>query len=703
MQNEWMSVQEFAAHKRITSRAVRLGIERGKYRNVRQVDGLGRGGRAWQIHCSELDNISIDIIPDSSPQPGAVNTPAAPVLSPAEQPSCGRDAAPPLHLPDEARKVALARLDLLRLWEEYRSRHERVADADREFAQDFNTGMLYQGLSAILGEVSIKTLYRWKADLNGSGDWRTLVPQYYFKENSPTCLTQEEASTFLRFLLHPNKIKVGTAIRLTEAALSNKGVDVNRCRMTFRRFAEKFKAQHYDRWVLMREGQKALKDKVEPFIRRDPSLLEVGDVLVADGHRLNFHVVNPFTGKPCRATLVGYVDWKSYDLAGYEIMVEENTQCITSALRNSIIRLGSIPKITYQDNGKAFRSRFFTSTESLEESGLYGLFGRLGVIAVFAQPYNARAKIIERWFKEFSDTFERLVPSFTGTSIEDKPAWMLRNEKFHRAMHREYIPTIREAIGMIEKWLQFHRSQPCPHVKGKTIGEVFEEGKDSGQAGMTTQSLAELDDLMMAMKRSTLTRNGIRFLDADYYDDNLYGLREEVMIRYSLFDISQVKVYTMKGEFLCNAKRLPKVHPMACYLGDPKDMEEFNQQISTQKRVKRRTVQLAKDTLQMLSPGKKSVDTAMPWQQIAEVTPRVIDKLEKEDIPLPLIEEHIPIECVASKEQIAKSEEHARQPLPIFNEMYERYEWLLSQNSLTEEDRQWLGEYRQSAEFRMLY
>lgn len=697
MQNEWLSVQEFAALKRITARAVRLGIERGKYRNVRQVDSLGRGGKAWQVHRSEIDSLEPDFLRASSPAGGVV-TPSSPVKPLAEQESCGRDPAPQPHLPEEARKTALARLDLLRLWGEYRGKYTRATDADREFAQDFNSGMLYQGLFAILGEISIKTLYRWKADLNGSGDWRHLVPQYYLKENSVTNLTQEEASTFLRFLLHPNKIKIGTAIRLTEASLSSKGIEVDRCRMTFRRFADKFKSQHYDRWVLMREGQKALKDKVEPFIRRDPSLLEVGDVLVADGHRLNFQVVNPFTGKPCRALLVGYVDWKSFDLAGYEIMVEENTQCIASALRNSILRLGSIPKITYQDNGKAFRARFFTSTESLEESGLYGLFGRLGVIAVFAQPYNARAKIIERWFKEFADTFERLLPSFTGTSIEDKPAWMMRNEKFHKAMHKEYVPTIQEAIAMIEKWLQFHRSQPCPHVKGQTIGEVFEQRAKSEEQSI---SLAELDDLMMAVKKSTLTRNGIRFLDADYYDDNLYGLREEVMIRYSLFDVSEVKVYTMKGEFLCNAKRMPKVHPMAYYLGDPKDLEEFKQQISTQKRVERRTVQLAKDTLQMLSPGKKAVDTAMPWQQISEVAPRVIDRLEKEDIPLPPIERHIPEECVQADSSSLIADSTGTKP--FFHEMYQRYEWLLAQGSLTEEDRLWAEEYKQSAEFRMLY
>ena len=36
-------------------------------------------------------------------------------------------------------------------------------------------------------------------------------------------------------------------------------------------------------------------------------------------------------------------------------MMTENTQCIASALRNSILNLGIIPKVVYQDNGKAIK------------------------------------------------------------------------------------------------------------------------------------------------------------------------------------------------------------------------------------------------------------------------------------------------------------------------------------------------------------
>ena len=54
--------------------------------------------------------------------------------------------------------------------------------------------------------------------------------------------------------------------------------------------------------------RKALRDKVMPYISRDIAKLEVGDVLVADGHRLALKCINLFTSKPCRLILIRYLD-----------------------------------------------------------------------------------------------------------------------------------------------------------------------------------------------------------------------------------------------------------------------------------------------------------------------------------------------------------------------------------------------------------
>ena len=73
-------------------------------------------------------------------------------------------------------------------------------------------------------------------------------------------------------------------------------------------------------------------------------------------------------------------------------------------LRNSILNIGKIPEIVYQDNGKAFRAKFFTGDKDFEELGFVGVYGKLGIKPVFASPYNARAKVIERFFLEFQES-----------------------------------------------------------------------------------------------------------------------------------------------------------------------------------------------------------------------------------------------------------------------------------------------------------
>lgn len=320
--------------------------------------------------------------------------------------------------PEKSKKIALARLDLLNQWKEFRIKSDNKLQADYDFVNLHNTSNSH--LFDILGKISRGTLHRWKNILNGTEDYTKLIPQYRYAkvDEYRTCLTDEEIKIFMGLLLHPNRLCIGKATALTKYKLQQQGQSYIPADITFRKYANWFKKNNYDKWVLARDGEKALSDKVEPYIKRDASLLEVGDILVADGHKLAFNVINPFTSKPTRATLVGFLDWKSTALVGYEIMLEENTQCIASALRNSIINLDMIPKIVYQDNGRAFRAKYFTDDKGFTELGFQGLYSKLGIETVFARPYNARAKVIERFFKEFQEGFEKLLPSYVGSSIE---------------------------------------------------------------------------------------------------------------------------------------------------------------------------------------------------------------------------------------------------------------------------------------------
>ena len=575
------------------------------------------------------------------------------------------------YTPEKAKQNALAKLDLIRKWQEFRRKAVNKLQADYDFVKLHNSSDSY--LFSVLGKISRGSLHRWKASLDGTEDYTRLIPNYkYVSVNEyRTCLTDEEIKIFMGLLLHPNRICIGKAIALTKYKLKEQGQSFIPADITFRRYAKWFKDNNYDKWVLARDGEKALSDKVEPYIKRDASLLDVGDILVADGHKLAFQVINPFTGKPCRATLVGFLDWKSTALVGYEIMLEENTQCIASALRNAIINLDMIPKIVYQDNGRAFRAKYFTDDKGFGELGFYGLYAKLGIETVFARPYNARSKVIERFFKEFQEGFEKLMPSYVGSSIINKPAYLKRNEKFHSNLHNDYIPTIEETIKMINMWLKFKNSQPCTNAPNMTIAEVLENRKKQN----IDKSL--LDDMMLATEVKTIQRNGVRFLNCDYFDERLYGLRGKVLVKYNLFDLTNVKVFTPKGEYLCTAERVTETHPMAKILGTVEDLEDYKQKIQKQQKLKRKTINSVK---KLLTNDEIKLIEARSNQEELENS----NNFQNEFKP---------------RSNGVQKINNGAKSLPIFKNNSEKYEYLIKHNPSDT----WIAEFKQTKEYKLLY
>lgn len=584
-----------------------------------------------------------------------------------------------LFTPEKCKEIALARLDIVHKWLEYRHTQKNKLKADYDFVKLHNTGNSH--LFEILGKISRGSLHRWHSMLNGTEDYTLLLPQYKYSSVNDyrTVLNEHEIKIFMSLLLHPNRINIGKAISLTKYKLKEEGQTFIPADITFRRYAKWYKDNNYDKWILARDGEKALSDKVEHYIKRDASLLEVGDVLVADGHKLAFQVINPFTGKQTRATLVGFLDWKSTALVGYEIMMEENTQCIASALRNSIINLDMIPKVVYQDNGRAFRAKYFCDDKGFSELGFNGLYSKLGIETVFARPYNARAKVIERFWKEFQEGFEKLLPSYIGSSVATKPAYIMRNEKFHEALHNNYIPTIQETIKMIDMWLNFKNSQPCPNAPDKTVVQVLESRKQQNI------DINLLDNLMLKTEVKTIQRNGIRFLNCDYYDERLYGFKSKVLIKYNLFDLTSIKVYTLKGEYLCTAERVTESHPMAKILGTVQDLEDYKQKIEKQKKLRRKTINSVK---QILSNDEvKFIETKINDENnklsndIQKSFKRCLNGVQK-------MNTNNPIGFTNNKKY-----------LPPFKNNAEKYEYLIQH----EPNNSWITEFKNTKEYKLLY
>ena len=379
-------------------------------------------------------------------------------------------------------------------------------------------------------------------------------------------------------------------------------------------------------------------------------------------------------------------------------MMTENTQCIASALRNSILNLGLIPKVVYQDNGKAFKAKYFQHTD-FDEAGFNGVYSNLGIKSVFAKPYNARAKVIERFFLEFQEEFEKMMPSYIGTSIEDKPAWLKRGEKLHKQMHQKtiknYIPTVQDVIKYIDCWIKYHNLKPCPNDSSKTIQEMLNdvqkrrraEGESDSDTRLTRAPKQQeidkniLNDLMMKTETRTINRHGITFLGLHYRSEVLLDLRETVFIRYSLFDLSKIYVYSMKGEFLCVARQEEKIHPMANHLGTVKDMEEFKQRIQKQKR--------------QFNKAKKEFLKYYPTEDVEVLEIEGVNEEKKKSVQ--------ELSVVKLKRERKQTPREQQMNKPFFNSDYEKFEWLMSNGTTNQEDRKWLVNYMKSDEYINLY
>ena len=679
MNNTYIDIKRIAEIKGLKStRSIRIAIQKGKY-VAREIKV--NGGTSYEILYSSLEPEIQEKLEDEE-----IKTTS---LVPIENKTN--------FISENAKMNALARVDIVTALMNIRSKYPTKKEADDVFLDLYNSGMYLPQVFKFVGTISIGTLHRWVKAYENYGT-KGLLPQRKTNQlgeyNSK--LNEEMKKVFLTYLLHPNKFSIGKSISLTKHILEKRGYEDIPCNLTFRRFAEHFKKQNYSKWVIMREGEKAYHDKVEPYIERDISKLEVGDVLIADGHVLNFQVINPFTGRPTRATLVGFLDWKSTALVGYEIMMTENTQCIASALRNAILNLGVIPKIVYQDNGKAFKAKYFQHVD-FDESGFNGVYASLGIKSVFAKPYNARAKVIERFFKEFQEEFEKMMISYCGSSIENKPAWMKRGEKLHRELHRKmtgnYIPTVQEVIKYIDCWIDYHNSKPCPNNEQITIKECL----NTVQKQNIDKNI--LNDLMMKTEVRTINRGEITFLGLHFRNDFLIDLREKVFIRYSLFDLTKVYVYSVKGEFLCIARQVEKVHPMANHLGTVKDMEEFKQQIQKQKR----QFNKAKKAFLKYFPAEKTeILEIEPNENIIEIE-KFADCEQRAEASACPFNASNQEERDKTEKKRHLTERETQMNIPIFSSNYEKYEWLMQHGCTYPEQRKWLADYIRSDEYINIY
>ncbi|MCD7740097.1 MAG: hypothetical protein LUH11_01965 [Candidatus Gastranaerophilales bacterium] len=106
----------------------------------------------------------------------------------------------------KSKQTALARLDLIHKWLDFKKKTTNKLHADYDFVKLHNSSNSHP--FEILRKISRENLHCWSSMLNGTEDYTKLLPQYKYSEGNEyrTVLTDEEIKIFIGLLLHLNKI-----------------------------------------------------------------------------------------------------------------------------------------------------------------------------------------------------------------------------------------------------------------------------------------------------------------------------------------------------------------------------------------------------------------------------------------------------------------------------------------------------------------
>lgn len=324
-------------------------------------------------------------------------------------------------------------------------------------------------------------------------------------------------------------------------------------RKTFERYLEKEIEEGVK--IMARYGDKAYNDRAMPFIVRDLEHMYCNDWWVADNHTLDIISLSE-DGVQHRLSLTMYLDARSGMPTGWNFTDNPNGQSTILALRNGIMRCKAIPTNVYIDNGREFLIKDVGGLGHRQHKSTADkptpppVFERLGINMENALPRNAKAKVIERAFRDFTEWFAKLFPTYTGGGIDKRP------ECLKKILKSGKIPTdaeVREALNILIEgmWCHAPYGGSFPGDKGLTKIEVYNKHLQP------KARMADEGELALMLMRSTqpqkVGRNGVyvnlRGHRMEYGFAELQDyLGKSVYIRYDPDNMETVRVYAAETD-----------------------------------------------------------------------------------------------------------------------------------------------------------
>jgi len=316
----------------------------------------------------------------------------------------------------------------------------------------------------------------------------------------------------------------------------------------------------YGRNSPARIGRNLYKLTEKAFIRRSVLAALPGDILAADGYSADVYLAHPLTGGLWRPELTVCIDVRSGFVPYWRADEHEGTYAVQNMWAEALSRWNHTPIFLYVDNGSGHKNRLMSDDN-------VGFYKRAGIVEVIhALPGNPHGKgWIERFFRSMKDDFLKMeFPQFyCGTDASSDHLKHVVNEV--RAGRME-APSLAEFTEKFNAWLMRYHNRPSPAEPRRTRAEIWGELQPIPPAD-------SVKELKRQATQLTVRRASVKHYRREYGHADLHAFNgQKLIVEYDLVDASFVVIRTPDGRWICDAPLIKAIDVIA-----PNRLEEARQ------------------------------------------------------------------------------------------------------------------------------
>ena len=297
---------------------------------------------------------------------------------------------------------------------------------------------------------------------------------------------------------------------------------------------------------------------------------------VADNLECDFYIrIQDSSGgwKAVRPWICAIMDVKSEYVVGCLLMEEGiDNAVIRAAFASAVLKFGR-PRRFVTDNGADFCKRGFTVpvvfTPGVDNSEVYehSILKELDIEHRVTEPYNAKAKPVERFFRELNE-YSRETRGWIGNKIENRPA---SADLWSRPENCRYLMNKFQAAEFLQDAISRYHMRTAPgskYLKGMSPEQAFTA------PGSVARPVASIQDLALATlmplpesrivnpRGPSVTVGRVRYVaepgagrESLWHYDN-----KPVMVKFDMVSIERCYLFDLSGKPLaicCAEQKVP--------------------------------------------------------------------------------------------------------------------------------------------------